>query len=447
MARTIRLWRAILCGAAALMTGTHTMAADRPAAPPSADPGAAGFSGERLARLNEAVRAQVTAGKFAGVSTLVARHGRVVEFKTFGHQDLAQKIPIAADTIYRIASMTKPVMGAALMVLYEEGKWQLDDPVSKFLPEVGGMKVLAADGKLVPQARPMTMRDLITNSGGFPGGSTSRNPAASRLYAEADLQGGTLADMVRKLAGLPLGFQPGAEFEYGISQDVQGAVVEAISGQTLDVFMQRRLFGPLGMVDTGFGVAPDKRGRMAVVYEYGPDGKLVPLGSGPASESRPMRAGLSGEKPQFLSGAGGLFSTTYDYLRFAQMLLNGGELDGVRILSPSTVKLMTSDMLPPGMKPHFAARQEGVGYGADVGVILDPGRASFNGGGMGVGSYFWTGRYGSWWWNDPVNDLIVIGMTQQSGAAAVHVGLPNPAPDLRALYRSMIYAALVEPGR
>lgn len=409
------------------------------------DPATVGFSKARLAKLGEAMQQEVDEGKFAGITTIVLRHGKVVDFQAVGQQDLTTRAPMQRDSIFRIASMTKPIVGAALMILYEEGRWQLDDPVSKFVPEFKDLKVITPAGELVPARHPMTMRELLTNTSGIVGTSVpvpgaTRNPAAAKLYDAADLRGGTLEDMIPRFAKLPLGFQPGTEFEYAMSQDIQGAVIERISGQTLDVFLQRRIFDPLGMKDTGFGVPAEKRSRLAAVYDYDAAGKLRPS---PYQE----KGRAEGVKPKFLSGAGGLYSTTSDYARFATMLAAGGRLGDAQILSPSTIKLMTSDLLPPGVKVQLIEKMEGMGYGVNVGIIEDASRASYNSGPFGQGAYFWTGVLGSWWWNDPVNDVTVIGMVQQEFAAFPHFGVPAAAPNLRAMSVSLVYGALTDPAR
>jgi CubicO group peptidase (beta-lactamase class C family) len=217
-------------------------------------------------------------------------------------------------------------------------------------------------------------------------------------------------------------------------------VVERISGQTFDRFLADRLFNPLG-VDTGFSVPGAQRGRIPPLYAYDAAMKLVPAAQHGAFSP------VAGQAPAILSGAGGLYSTMTDYMRFAQILANGGELGGVRILAPSTVALMMSDMLAEGVRLEFLQPLVGIGYGADLGIVLDPGRAPYNSGGIGKGSVFWTGAHGTWFWIDSANDLIVLGMVQQDTAAAAHVGFPTAAPDLRALSRSLIYQALLSPSR
>jgi len=405
-------------------------------------PESVGFSTERLRKLDAAMQAEIDTGKYAAISVMIARHGKLIKDSRYGYEDLANRSPLRADAIFRIASMTKPVTGVALMILYEDGKWQLDDPVSKFIPEFADLKVATAQGPAALN-HPITMRELVTSTAGFAGGYDmgSANPEVDHAYVQANLKSGTLADMVEKLSHIPLESQPGAKFRYGYQHDIQGAVVERISGQSFDRFLQERLFLPLGMVDTGFGVAPEKRNRLVPLYAYDHEMKLV------LAKEQGAFTPVAGEKPGYLSGAGGLYSTMSDYMRFAQMLASGGALAGVRMLAPSTVKLMMSDLLPEGVKLSFMHPIVGVGYGVDLGIVLDPGRASFNSGGAGQGTVFWTGAHGTWFWIDPVNDLVVLGMTQQETAGAAHMGLPSPAPDLRAISRSLIYQALTEPKR
>ena len=244
--------------------------------------------------------------------------------------------------------MTKPIIAVAMLILYEEGKWQLDDPVTKFIPEFADLKVLK-DGQLVPLDRPMTMRHLMASSAGFAFGPAfgSTNPKVDEMYAAADLWSGTNDDMIAKLAKLPLEAQPGTQFRYGLQQEVQGAIIRRISGEQLDTFLERRIFPPLGMKDTGFGV-PDQRDRIAPRYTLDDNLKLV---LAPDQSPFPAVAGTpAGVKPKMLLSIAGLYSTAQDYMRFAQMLANGGTLDGVRVLSPTSVKLMTSNLLPPACR-------------------------------------------------------------------------------------------------
>jgi CubicO group peptidase (beta-lactamase class C family) len=413
---------------------------------PVALPDSVGFSTERLNRLDGAMQAEIDAGHYAGISVMVGRHGKLVKFRRYGYQALGSSEPLREDAIYRIASMTKPIIAVAMLLLYEEGKWQLDDYVTKFIPEFADLKVMRPDGKLVPLERPMTMRHLMASSAGFAFGPQigSTDLAVDALYAKADLWSGTNDDIIPKLAKLPLEAQPGTEFRYGLQQEVQGAILRRISGEQLDTFLERRIFGPLGMKDSGFDVAPDQRNRIAPRYALDENLKLVLT---PDQSPFPTVAGTpAGVKPKYLLSIAGLYSTAQDYLRFAQMLANRGTLDGVRILSPSSVKLMTSNLLPPGVPMHFTQPFAGVGYGMNVGIVLDPSHADFNGGAVGTGTFYWGGVHGTWFWVDPVNDLVVVGMFQQQDGGNPMTGRPYPVPDPRGIARSIIYGALVDPS-
>ncbi len=413
---------------------------------PSASPESVGFSTARLDRLDTAMQAEIDAGHYAAISVMVARHGKLVKFRGYGYQSLESRAPLRDDAIYRIASMTKPIIAVALMILYEEGKWQLDDHVSKFIPELAGVQVLK-DGELVPLERPMTMRHLMASCAGFAFGPLfgSSNPKVDELYTAAGLWNGTNDEMIAKLAKLPLEAQPGTQFRYGLQQEVQGAVLRRISGEALDSFLERRIFSPLGMKDTGFSVAPEQRHRIPPRYTL--DDKLA-LRVAPDQSAFPVLAGLpAGEKPKLLLSIAGLYATSQDYLRFAQMLANGGELDGVRILAPSSVKLMASNLLPEGVPLHFTQPFAGVGYGMNVGIVLDPAHADFNGGGIGKGTFYWGGVHGTWFWVDPTNDVVVIGMLQQENGGNGPTGRDYPMPDVHAIARSIIYGALLDPTR
>jgi CubicO group peptidase (beta-lactamase class C family) len=412
---------------------------------PITDPAAVGFDPERLDRLDAAMQAEIDAGHYAGISLAVARHGRLVKSRRYGFQTLEDRDPLREDAIFRIASMTKPIIGAAMMSLYEEGRWQLDDHVTAFVPELAGMQVLQ-DGELVPVQRPMTMRHLMASSAGFaflaPLGST--NPAVDEMYLEADLFSGTNEEMIAKLAALPLETQPGTHFRYGFQQEVQGVIIQRLTGEPLDVVLQDRIFGPLGMVDTGFGVPPEDRDRIAPRYALDED---LHLRLAADQSAFPVLTGTApGEKPRYLLSVAGLYSTTQDYLRFAQMLANRGELDGARVLAPSSVTLMTSNLLPAGVRMQFLQPFDGVGYGMGVGVVLDPAHADFNGGAIGAGSFYWGGVHGTWFWVDPANDVVVVGMIQQEDGGNGMTGRPYPVTDIRAVSRSITYGALIDDG-
>lgn len=273
----------------------------------------------------------------------------------------------------------------------------------------------------------------------------SSNLAVDALYAKADLWSGTNDDIIAKLAKLPLESQPGTQFRYGLQQEVQGAILRRIADEQLDTLLERLIFKPLGMKNTGFDVAPDQRDRIPPRYMLDENLKLV---IAPDQSPFPAVAGTpAGVRPKFLLSIAGLYSTAQDYMRFAQMLANQGTLDGVRILSPSSVRLMSTNLLPPNVQVHFTQAFEAVGYGMNVGIVLDPSHAAFNGGANGAGTFFWGGVHGTWFWVDPVNDIVVVGMIQQQDAGNAMTGRPYPVPDVRGITRSMIYSALTDPAR
>lgn len=404
-----------------------------------------GFSPERLDRLDLAMQQQIEDGRYAAITVTILRHGEVVKDARYGFQDLTTRAPLRSDAIFRQASMTKPVIGAALWMLYEEGKWQLDDPVTRFIPEFANLRVATASGS-EPIDHPVTMRELLSSSGGWPsatGGSSKSWRAGSRvepLYEAAALRSGTLEDMIAKLARLPLEFQPGTRYAYGLQHDIMGAVIERISGEPLDRFLQTRIFAPLGMSDTGFGVPPEERSRIVPVYAYDTNADLV-------LSSRQALLGGAGEAPAFLSGGGGLYSTVHDYTRFIAMLAKGGELDGVRLLAPSTIALMHKNLLAEGVELNFLDDWKYVGQNAGFAIVLDRARASYNSGPWAEGTLFWAGAFGTWCWIDEANDIAVIGMAQLEGAMGGMGGFPTRAPDLRAISRSLTYQALLEQQR
>ncbi len=381
-----------IAGTALAQTGEHNLA--------PAEAAEVGMRPEGIAALQSALRAEVDAGRLAGIVSMVARHGRLVHSDTYGWQDLENQVPMAEDTIFRIFSMTKPITGVAMMMLFEEGKFALDDPVENYIPEFANLVVAGED---VPNGMPMaelpqhkmTMRELLSHTGGLTYGAFSRS-RVDTLYGEMNVldANGTLQDMIDKLAQIPLRQQPGSAWHYSVSVDVQGYLVEKLSGMGFDEFLQQRLFDPLGMVDTRFHVGRDRAHRFSREYTSGPDGLSSPENN-EFIEPRP-----------FLSGGGGLTGTARDYLRFAQMLANGGELNGVRILKPETVEMMRSNQLPAGMTeiPGYPGNV----FGLDFAIVSDPARN----GGMSEGSYWWWGIAGSWFWIDPVEDLVFVGMIQ-----------------------------------
>jgi len=405
----------------AIVGGAAGMRADDPLASPES----VGFSSAGLKTFQQAMRALVDQAQLAGVTTLVARHGKVVHFDAYGVQDLESKKPVTKDTIFRIASMTKPIVGVAMMMLWEEGKWTLDDPVAKHIPEFAGLQVKTASGE-VPQTRPMTMRQLMSHTAGFD---------ASGGYQGQNITDRTqpLQAMIDKLAKLPLAVQPGTDWRYGPVVDIQGYVVEKLSGQPLDVFLRTRIFEPLGMKDTGFWVDAAKKDRITNIHTYGADKKIMTA----ATQGNPT------SKPVFLSGGGGLLSTTEDYFRFAQMFLNGGEANGKRLIKKSTVELMRTNVLEPGVNVDLYGPnsvQEGVGFGLDFAIVMDPAKAKLP---EGKNSFYWGGAFGTWFWIDPTNDLLVVGMMQNSEGSRPDRG----SPQVRPLSRKLVYAALVDPKK
>ncbi len=406
---------------AAAVGGTAKLRADDPLAAPES----VGFSAAGLKAYQQAMRALVDDAKLAGVTTLVARHGKVVLFDAYGVRDLESKTPVTTDTIFRIASMTKPIVGVAMMMLWEQGKWTLDDPVAKHIPEFAGLKVATPNGE-VPQTRPMTMRQLMSHSAGFD---------VSAGYSKLNIidRSQPLQAMIDKLATLPLAAQPGSDWRYGPSVDIQGYLVEKLSGQPLDVFLKTRIFDPLGMTDTGFSVDPSKAARVTKIFTYGGDQRIITA----PTQGDPTR------KPVFLSGGGGLLSTTRDYFKFAQMVLDGGEASGKRLLKTSTVELMRTNVLEPGVTVDLYGPTyniEGIGFGLDFAIILDPAQAKTP---EGKNSFYWGGAFGTWFWLDPTNDLLVIGMIQNVSGSTPTGG----SPQVRPLSRRLVYAALVDPGK
>jgi CubicO group peptidase (beta-lactamase class C family) len=365
------------------------------------------------------MQAFVDSGKFAGISTLLARRGRIVYFQHAGVRDKTTQAPMAADTIFRVYSMTKPVVCTALMTLYEEGRFQLFDPVAKFLPAFGKVRVYAGDGKsLADPVRPILIRDLFTHTAGLTYSFLEDTPV-SALYHEAGLSSADrpLQEVIGELARLPLAYQPGSRWHYSMSIDVLGHLVEVISGEPLQDFLRKRIFSPLGMSDTGFSVPATSLSRLAAMYGY-PDILTNRLSEimGAAAEglNRPVDVSASypvGNTTTFARGGYGLFSTSMDFLRFAQMLLNRGELEGVRILAPKIVDLMHSNHLPPHLMPFSVAVIPFPGYGFGLGsrVLLNVADSALPG---SAGEFGWSGAATTHYWVDPQEQLIGIFMSQ-----------------------------------
>ncbi len=406
---------------------------------PVATPESVGISPERLDNLHKLITGEIDHHQLAGAITLLARHGKIVDYRTYGMRDLASNTPMTNDTIFRDYSMTKPVTGVAMMILYEQGKWLPADPISRYIPEFAHLKVfngVDADGKMIlidPDHAP-TMRELMSHSAGFSYGSG--NTVVDAVYKNLKpMQSDNLQGMIDKLAKIPLNYQPGKGWTYSLSMDIEGYLVEKLSGQSLPDFMRDHIFTPIGMKDAGFFVPSDKRSRFATGYSANAAGELTPTQTTPGPPTD------YDTQPTLASGGGGLVSTIEDYYRFAQMLGNGGQLNGTRVLSPATVKLMTSNHLPReiltgqfGIGQHIM--RPGFGYGFNCAVVFDPPEANMS---DGKGTFFWDGAAGTWFWVDPTNDLVFVGMIQRRGGNDNHA----------LLYRThaAVYSALTDPSK
>ncbi len=397
-----------------------------------------GLSSERLARIEHHFERQyLEPKKIAGALTLVARHGQVAHLSTQGQMDLARGTKMRADTIFRIYSMTKPITSVALMTLYEHGRFQLDDAVHKYIPAFRDLRVYEAGNYPTfatrPVERPMTIRDVLTHTSGLTYGFMERTNV-DRAYRRLGIgdRNGTLAEMMETLGTLPLEFSPGTKWNYSVSTDVAAHLVERISGRRFDAFVREEIIEPLGMVDTAFHVPDDKLDRFATNYSRNPD-KSLRVEDDP--ETSPYRT-----EPTFFSGGGGLVSTAGDYLRFCQMLLNGGSLDGARILGLKTIELMTQNHLPGGRDiaalntggQFSQVLYEGVGFGLGFSVTLDLARAQTVG---TPGEYAWGGAASTAFWIDPAEELIVIFMTQL---------MPSGTFNFRGQLKSIVYPAIVD---
>lgn len=406
-------------------------------------PEAVGFDSARLKRLDDYMAGVVAQGRVAGMTTYLARHGKVVEFKTYGKASLATGQPMPKDEIFRIYSMSKPLTGVAMMILFEEGKWRLDDPVTRYVPEFKNLKVMVkadADGKITEvedMKRPPTMREIMSHTAGFGYGLGDKHPV-DKLYREKKVLGASsMKQMIDRTAEIPLMYQPGANWSYSSAVDIQGAIVERLTGMTLGQFMESRIFRPLKMNDTGFYTRPGQGGRLAAVYVGNKD-------TGKIEEAKDLFGAEMPDytkPPAFESGGGGLVSTTTDYARFCQMMLNGGTLDGVRILSPASIELMDTNVIPRDVLVNSngtsgAWFNEAVGFGLDVMVVKDP-RAA--GSLEGKNTMSWGGAAGTWFWIDPTNDLFFVGMIQRMGGTG--------GDDLGTQARTLTYQALVHPEK
>ena len=393
------------------------------------------FSAEGIAALEAHMGNYVADRKLYSIHTRLAQGGDVIsDFKT-GLVGLEAQKPVADDTIYRIYSMTKPITGVAMMMLWEEGKFSLDDPVTKYIPEFEGLRVLDGtneDGtaKTVASNRAPTMREVMSHTAGFAYGLTGADPANTAFRENDILRAPDLQTFIDRVSDVPLLFQPGEAWAYSSAVDIQGYIVEKLSGRRFGAFLEERIFAPLGMTDTGFYVSAEDYDRLSEVYGYHPEtGQLVPVPY-PNVQFRK-------ETIAFESGGGGLVSTMGDYSRFAQMMLNEGTLDGERLLKAETVQLMRTNVLPEGINlsslgQNAGEMRKGLGFGLDLGILFDAEAGSFP---HATGSYFWGGAAGTWFWVDPENELYFIGMIQLFGQGGEGV-------DTRDASAKLVYDAL-----
>jgi CubicO group peptidase (beta-lactamase class C family) len=404
--------------------------------PKAASPEEVGFVESRLKRLSERLNEGVKNNELPGAVVLIARNGKIVMFDSFGYRDKDARAPMTDDAIFRIASMTKPIVSVAAMILVEEGKLSLADPVSRYIPAFANTKVAVTktnpDGTeeitLEPQARAMTVQDLVRHTSGLTDGMPGANQVKqSYLDMKVSDRNQTLAEMADKLAKLALLYQPGTTWEYSMSTDLLGRVIEVASGMSLDKFIEERIAKPLKMGDTGFEVGPDKKARGA-----------RPMKEGPRNEV-PSIPDVT-EKFTWRSGGGGMVSTAADYARFLQMFANGGQLDGVRLISRKTIDLMTADALPPGVKfdesqmAAFGALAPsprlGQTFGLGFGLRTEQGRNPLPG---SPGDYYWAGAYGTYFWHDPRERMYVVFMMQSPAARQRYTDL----------LRDLVYQALI----
>ncbi len=402
-----------------------------------------GMSTSRLDRLGPVMQSYVDERGIVGISTMISRRGQIVHAEQFGYRDKEAGQPMTADTIFRIYSMTKPIVSTALMMLHEEGRFQLQHPVGQYLPAFASMKVLADDGTLVDQARPMQIRDLLMHTSGLTYDFMVDTPVAE-MYRDARLMNDanrSLESLIDELATIPLASQPGARWHYSLGIDVAARLIEVLSGQPLGDFLRDRLFDPLGMIDTGFGVPDSNLDRLSAMYGL-PDLigenhsaiQLIEAAMSGFNERIDVSATYPTDTPDvFVRGGVGLFSTTGDYMRFAQMLANNGAHDGERLVSRKTLELMHSNHLPTELMPFelLGGPNPGLGFGLGSRVVLD---VAETGGTGSIGEYGWAGAAATYYWVDPVEELVGIFMTQYM------TGAQQPNGDMR----SLTYQAIID---
>ena len=428
---TNRILRTAL--AEALLVVAAACAVYRAPALPTAPAESLGLSGAALDRIAPALQPLIDSGRVGGIYVVIARHGHIGYERTFGWLDVANREAMPRDAIFRIYSMTKPVIAVGILRLVEDGKLRLDDPVAKYIPSFAGLRVFAGGTADSPILRapdsPVTVRQLLNHTSGLAYGLTA--VPVDTLFARAKLYDAarTLEQFTDSLARIPLLFSPGTRWSYSSGIDVAGRVIEVASGQTLDRFLDDQVFRPLGMRDTGFRIRPETRSRLATVYTTAPDGSLTALVGDDL-----MR--MFEPDARFFWGSGGLLSTPDDYLRFTQMLLNGGILGETRILRPESVALMTHNTLPAGLTPvrSGALGDSTYGFGLGVAVKVDTAGATRPG---PIGIFRWSGYLGTYFWIDPANDLIAMIWTQHS---------PGSRYPLEASFQELVYSAIMAPA-
>lgn len=407
--------------------------------PVSDSPEALGFDPVRLKRMDDYMATMIDQGRVAGVTTLLMRHGQIAAFKTQGKADLASGAALQPDSVFRIYSMTKPVVSAAMMMLLEEGHWTLDDPVTRFIPEFANLKVYAGtgpDGEMIVEdaVRPPSMREVMGHTAGFAYGLFDHHPV-ERAYTKAEVMHAVGHDaFIERIAGIPLMFQPGTEWFYSVATGILGTIVSRISGQPLGQFLKERIFEPLGMVDTAFHTQDHNADRLVRFYGDDAQGGLKEISQ---VLGRPIQD--FHQPPAREDGGGGLVSTALDYARFCQMILSKGELDGVRLLSPVSVELMGTNVIadtvlatqnPYRLLPFNPA----FGFGLGFSVFNDPRKM---GSVEGPGTLAWGGMGGTWFWIDPANDIVFVGLIQR---------MADPiSGEFRAKARTFTYHALTRP--
>lgn len=415
LAATIAI-AALTASTTSLLSNDHT----------SGKPEDVGMSTERLARMDSFIHAYVDAGRTPGVVTLIARHGKVVHVDAYGKADLASGRSTRADDIFRMYSMTKPITSTALLMLFEEGKFQITDPLSKYFPAFADVKVLkgvSPSGEMMLDAprRPITIQDIFRHTAGFTYGFFGATPV-DKMYNDANVFGGDLNGLMTKLPTIPLLYQPGEQWVYSVAHDVQAALVEKLSGQKFDDFVRQHIFTPLGMTDSMFKIPADKKARLPGLYTTGKDGKL-------AVDTNPLGGSNYGDA---VFGGYSISTTAADYATFAQMLLNKGELNGVRLLSPKTVELMATNHLPPPALASGAASflGPGTGYGLGVSVLMNP---ALKGNIGSVGEFGWSGAASTHVLIDPKEDLVAVYCTQLMGGDFA----------VRAEFATLLYQSIV----